>query len=165
MVVGPAIIHAAAIWLYTVLLALRGIPCTSRAVIRELSARGSLFFFLRGSLSSATFLISYFGIQLIWRFFSCAQSRAKVWEVCWFSVAQYQQRKSIEIEDFGVLVFTLRRAFFTGVNLCMERWGMLCWGHRLLIVAPAVIFYSYFYLLPAAQRVRIWLRRRRRRRR
>ncbi|KAJ7499728.1 hypothetical protein FB451DRAFT_1358813 [Mycena latifolia] len=177
MVVGPAIIHAATLCLFTVVLALRGIPCTARAVISEFSDRSSLLSFCGMCIVVFVFLV-YFGSvlltvqymslgtetqQLVWQWFSCPQSRAEAQEVYRALVATFQQWKSTQIGDFGILVSTLQGAFFRGIDLCLERWAILCWGHRLLIVAPAAIFYGYFYVIPAARKVRIWRRRGRRR--
>ncbi|KAJ7499809.1 hypothetical protein FB451DRAFT_45623 [Mycena latifolia] len=148
-------------------------------MLRQLSERTLLLQYWCISIYMPTFGVGYCFIlysvvqykmlsfdikQLVRQSFSCSQSRAEVWSVFWFLVADYQEWKSTQIEDFRILVSTLRGAFLTGIDLCVDRWGTLCWGHRLLIVAPAVIFYSYFHILPAARRVRVWLRRRRRRR-
>ncbi|KAJ7499719.1 hypothetical protein FB451DRAFT_1358806 [Mycena latifolia] len=181
MVVGPAIIHAATMGLWTVLLALLGIPCTATALSRELSDRSALINFLRTSLSTVaffvTFFVTFFGTefliyqytllrpdiqQLVWRSFVCPRARSQVRTVFWFLVGEYEDWKSTQIKDFRVLVSALRGAFFRGIDLCLDRWVILCWGHRLLIVAPVVILYAYFYVIPAASKVRIWRRRRRR---
>ncbi|KAJ7499747.1 hypothetical protein FB451DRAFT_1429917 [Mycena latifolia] len=148
MVVGPAIIHAATMGL---LLALLGIPCTATALSRELSDRSALINFLRTSLSTVaffvTFFVTFFGTefliyqysllrpdiqQLVWRSFVCPRARSQVQTVFWFLVGEYEDWKSTQIKDFRVLVSALRGAFFRAIDLCLERWVILCWGHRLV---------------------------------
>ncbi|KAJ7499737.1 hypothetical protein FB451DRAFT_1429888 [Mycena latifolia] len=165
MVVGPAIIHAATMGLWTVLLALLGIPCTAKALRREFSDRSELISFLRISFykvaCTVAFLAIFFGTefpiyqysmlrpdiqQLVWRSFVCPRARSQVRTVFWFLVGEYEDWKSTQIKDFRVLVSALRGAFFRSINLCLERWAILCWGHRLLIVVPVAIFYAYFYV-------------------
>ncbi|KAJ7499741.1 hypothetical protein FB451DRAFT_1429902 [Mycena latifolia] len=168
MVVGPAIIHAATMGLGTVLLAIFGIPCTARALSREFSDRSELINFLRISFYNVACVVAFFAIafgtefqiyqysllrpdiqQLVWRSFVCPRARSQVRTVFWFLVGEYEDWKSTQIKDFRVLISALRGAFFRSIDLCLERWAILCWGHRLLIVAPVAIFYAYFYVQSA----------------
>ncbi|KAJ7499734.1 hypothetical protein FB451DRAFT_1358817 [Mycena latifolia] len=146
MVFGPAIVHAATICAWTVLLALWGVPSPARVLIHDLSYRSVLITFVVASISAVSVLAFFLGLdfsiaeyhrlppeiqQLVWKSFSCPQSRAEMRIVFWFLVGQYQNWKSTQIEDFGVLVSILRGAFFTGIDMCLERWAILSWGHRL----------------------------------
>ncbi|KAJ7667101.1 hypothetical protein B0H17DRAFT_1210493 [Mycena rosella] len=160
MVVGPTIIHAATMVFWATILAIAGTPRVARAAIGVLSQR-----YMVPSLGVSVFIIAFCVClkattistrqykaldpeiqRLIWQFFSCAQSRAKVWQVYRVLMDEYHEWKSIQIEDFRTLVSVLRGFFFARVGLCLRTWGALCWGHKLLIVAPAAIFYGYFYI-------------------
>ncbi|KAJ7499753.1 hypothetical protein FB451DRAFT_1429937 [Mycena latifolia] len=145
MVVGPAIVHMAVNYFRLFLLALFGIPCTTRALIRELSNRRSLFFF-GISICTFAFVVAYCGVmfpliqysmlrrdirQLVWQSISCAQSRAEVLIVYWALVAKFRQWKFTQIEDFHEVVSVLQGSFFAGIRLCLGMWRTLRWDHKL----------------------------------
>ncbi|KAJ7083162.1 hypothetical protein B0H15DRAFT_851495 [Mycena belliarum] len=180
LLIGPSLIHASILSIWTILLAILKIPRTARAVmatLRELYEKSLLRVLLAASVCTVTSYLTYCSIrfswnqyhmlppetqQAVWRWFSCPQSKAEVQRTYWVLVGEFRQWKSTQIADFPVLVSVLWELFLTRIKLCAQTWGMLCLGHRLLIVVPALIFYTCFFVIPLGRKIRIWCRRRRR---
>ncbi|KAJ7124544.1 hypothetical protein C8R44DRAFT_735011 [Mycena epipterygia] len=161
MVIGPMVIHLTVTCLSTVLLGLFGIPATARVAIRELSNRAQLIFFFCVSIGLTAFVAIYFFIgfayleyerlipeikQSIWLSFSSAESREKVRGAFWWLVTDHQSWKSRQIEDFRELVSGLQCIFSAVFIFGLETWGTLHSVHKLLIFAPAAIYYGYLYI-------------------
>ncbi|KAJ7083155.1 hypothetical protein B0H15DRAFT_1024279 [Mycena belliarum] len=176
MVVGPALVYAATMGLRTTIFAYLGTPRAARSIIRHLSRRPMLLVSLQTCAFALLFIICSFGFsfsalqygvlapatqQLIWKSFSCAKSRAELRGVYQLLLSELLKWKATQIKDLPDLVLTLRALLFEVAKLCARTWGALPWGHKLLIIVPALMFHSYFYLIPAARELKDWRRRRR----
>ncbi|KAJ7083163.1 hypothetical protein B0H15DRAFT_851497, partial [Mycena belliarum] len=178
VIVGSVIVHVAASSVWTALLAIRGIPSAARAVHRDLANRGHFLYCLGISARIVAFNVPYCAVayptvhfrelypliaQTIWMWLKSPSSRAEARSRCGWLASRYSAWKAIQIADFRILVSTLWTLFFASIKTCARTWGALAWGHRLLIIVPVFVFYSYFCFIPVARRVRNWRRRRRRR--
>ncbi|KAJ7083180.1 hypothetical protein B0H15DRAFT_1024301 [Mycena belliarum] len=161
-IAGSALVHAAIWGLSTIGLALLGVPHAARHVIRCLSRRSVLRLSLRISCAEIIIFVYCFGIifpgivfigssleilrLVLWHSVPFTPARAEVQKILWGMVSELLEWKHMQIADFHHLVSTLWGLRFSGINICVRTWGGLAWGHQLLIVVPAMIFYSYFYL-------------------
>ncbi|KAF7331075.1 hypothetical protein MVEN_02447800 [Mycena venus] len=155
---GPPIFYVAALCLSTVLVVLFNFPSATRHLVRRLSHRRVLKRLLRNSfvLMARWFLYTVFAFLLVqcrvlqpdarrnlYRSLFCAESRAKTLRLFWFLLRRYQTWKSLQIDAFSTLVSRLQRAFVAGIAVSWEIWKSLSFMQKLLIAAPAVIFYTY----------------------
>lgn len=85
--------------------------------------------------------------------------RSLVCEVYWMLAGEYRAWKLDKVHELqdraASLPEILAEAFYFG----WERWSTICLVEKLLIVVPTTVFYGYFYLLPAARRIRAIFRR------
>ncbi|KAJ6591254.1 hypothetical protein DFH09DRAFT_197260 [Mycena vulgaris] len=100
----------------------------------------------------------------VWKYpFLSRRWRKAVRNLYLIPVRDYRTWKSAEWESLHDTASSLHMIVATTFNSCLETWGTLCCVQKLLIVAPAVIYYSYFYMIPAGRRlprlIRKWRRR------
>ncbi|KAJ7476928.1 hypothetical protein B0H11DRAFT_2031253, partial [Mycena galericulata] len=100
---------------------------------------------------------------LVWKAFFCPKSRAQLWEVGEHLIQGYLRWKMRRIQECHDLGSELHRSFWVAVRVCFETWGTLDYIQKLLIVAPAAIFYGRFLIIPAARKLLVTIRNRRRR--
>ncbi|KAJ7083182.1 hypothetical protein B0H15DRAFT_952198 [Mycena belliarum] len=162
MIAGSTLVHVAISGLSTITMALLGMPHAARHVICRLSNRSLLRCCLCASCIVIMIVAGSFGIAILgtlcigssldllrlvlWHSVPLMLARAEVQKVPWGMVSEHLEWKYMQIADFHHLVSTLWGLRFSGINICTRTWGGLAWGHQLLIVLPAMIFYSYFYL-------------------
>ncbi|KAJ7083152.1 hypothetical protein B0H15DRAFT_952168 [Mycena belliarum] len=176
MVSGPFLVHTATMGLRIIVLALYWMPCAMRSITRQLRW-AVLLDTLRACATVLAIFVGYWGVaftavqyrqlspatqQLVWKSFLCAKSRAELWSVYSSLVGDYLKWKAIQTKDFPALFSTIWDFLVAIIKLCARTWGALACGHKLLIIVPALIFYCYFYLIPAAREFKDWRRRRRR---
>ncbi|KAJ7484426.1 hypothetical protein FB451DRAFT_84699 [Mycena latifolia] len=100
---------------------------------------------------------------VLWQCFSGKRPWDHTRILYWLMVKHYQEWKSEVLEDFHELTSGLPNTLRAGFNSWWEIWSSLHLMHKLLIVAPAVIFYGYFYVIPAARRIPLLIKKWRRR--
>ncbi|KAJ7083185.1 hypothetical protein B0H15DRAFT_952202 [Mycena belliarum] len=176
MVLGPAIIHVGTMCIRAVLLALDAIPSTGRVLIRGLSDRDLVLRCLQMSAQLTGILFAYFSVvavglqyftlhpqvqQAVWQAFSSTHARAQVQSGYRSLLNKHEEMKALKIVEFRMLRATTWEMLLAAIQWCAQMWGALCWGHRLLILAPALIFYIYYLLVSMRRRFRNWRRRRR----
>ncbi|KAJ7166005.1 hypothetical protein C8R46DRAFT_1096813 [Mycena filopes] len=178
MILGPALIYAAPLWLASLLLGIHRIP---RAIIRYWSLSSySDRVILVASIVVATGAYSIVYPCLIVYAFYCAlppDLQPYFWRVpfsldahygirpfYWDWFYEHQDWKAAQKEAFATLVFELRRAFRAGIRRTLEVWSLLPLLQKFLIIAPAVLFYIYCDVIPAARKIRRIYQRWRRRR-
>ncbi|KAJ7071740.1 hypothetical protein B0H15DRAFT_89093 [Mycena belliarum] len=179
LVFAPMVVHAGTMGLSFAVLGLFGIPSAATHIIWTLSDRRDLRVFLCHPFGLVAFSACYTAIayslprymalnpeqkQLLWNSVWCAQSRLEVRRLFGRLLHEpFKTWKATQIDDFYALVSTLGRLFSGGIATCVQTWRTSCWGHRLLIVVPALIFYTYFYFIPMGRDIQIWRRSRHRR--
>ncbi|KAJ7698658.1 hypothetical protein B0H17DRAFT_1196757 [Mycena rosella] len=67
-------------------------------------------------------------------------------------VDEYQEWKATQIEDFHELATGLPNTLLAGFTSWWGIWNTLHLVHKLLIVAPAIVFYGYFYFVNNSSR-------------
>ncbi|KAJ7928156.1 hypothetical protein B0H13DRAFT_1969655 [Mycena leptocephala] len=165
---GVIVIHTSAMCIQIISLTVFGFPSTAWALLEELLEAepfGILMFYacmtayLCLALPVAPLVHSYRNLdsdrkQLLWRSFSCQQSRDRVRAAFWRLVKHHRSWKSIQIHDFHELTSGLPS---TAVMLkaSLETWCTLPLIQQFLIVAPAVIFYGYVYIVPMTRRLQL----------
>ncbi|KAJ7931254.1 hypothetical protein B0H13DRAFT_1959618 [Mycena leptocephala] len=163
---GVIVIHTSAMCIQIISITVFGFPSTAWALLEELLEAepfGILMFYacmtayLCLALPVAPLVHSYRNLdsdrkQLLWRSFSCQQSRDRVRAAFWRLVKHHRSWKSIQIHDFHELTSGLPS---TAVMLkaSLETWCTLPLIQQFLIVAPAVIFYGYVYIVPMTRRL------------
>ncbi|KAJ6544282.1 hypothetical protein B0H19DRAFT_1238756 [Mycena capillaripes] len=153
MIVAPAVVHAVTMSLWTVVVGLLGIPCTARAVFQDISLPGRFIHYLTFSIGFTALWVIYavydalalhlnimhpHAKEVVWRSFSCPESRAQTRQLFSYFLQRFQIWRSDQINAFPALISGLQDAFKAGFNL---------------IVAPAALFYIYFDIIPAARRL------------
>ncbi|KAF7331086.1 hypothetical protein MVEN_02448900 [Mycena venus] len=176
MVAGPAVIYVATTCLWSVFVGLPRIRSMSTKVIRRLSCQHDRVFFLVFSLGVTVYLVAFSVFitfrehyitmhadakQILWHSLSCLECRKQARGIFLFFFEQHQTWKATQIKKIPVLISGVQDAVVAGFSLS---WGSLNWAHKLLIVAPAAIFYIYLDIMPVARRLWpiFWSRGRRR---
>ncbi|KAJ7083160.1 hypothetical protein B0H15DRAFT_802946 [Mycena belliarum] len=133
MVIGPVLVHAAIMGLRTVLLALYWMPCTLRSITRQLRW-AVLLDSLPTCATALAFFVGYWGVI--------------------YSAVQYRH--------LAPAIQQLVWQSFSCAKSRAELWSVYSTLVGDYLVVPALIFYCYFYLIPAARELKDWRRRRRR---
>ncbi|KAJ6532699.1 hypothetical protein DFH09DRAFT_1370195 [Mycena vulgaris] len=172
--IGVLIIHTSAVCVATVFLALSGFPATIRAAFEKLSYWPRLRYFL----DSCVIFMSFFYIdalirfswklyrslrpdvkQLLWQSPSFQHAKANVLYIFWVVADEYQEWKSSQLDEFHDLTAGLSNTLKAGFNSWWEMWSDFPLVQKLLIAAPAVVFYGYFYVITVGRRVILLIRR------
>ncbi|KAJ6544274.1 hypothetical protein B0H19DRAFT_298649 [Mycena capillaripes] len=168
MIVAPAVVHAVATSLGTVIYGLLGIPSTARAMFQDMSLPGRFVHYLTFSIGTTAFFVTHavrtiLGIhwnimrthekEAFWRSFSCPESRAQTRQIFLYTLQIFQTWRSDQINAFPALISGLQDAFKAGFNVAWETWASLEWTQKLLIVALAALFYACLDIIPAARRL------------
>ncbi|KAJ7033123.1 hypothetical protein C8F04DRAFT_1105209 [Mycena alexandri] len=91
--------------------------------------------------------------QHLWQWFSCPKSRASI-RVTFLVLAQrHRQWKSGQIADFYELIPGFKYTLVATFKASLEIWSNIPIPQKLLIAAPAIIFYGYLYIIPVARSV------------
>ncbi|KAF7331080.1 hypothetical protein MVEN_02448300 [Mycena venus] len=158
MFLGPLVLYGAAMCLSTVLAIFFSFPSSTRALVRRLSHRRLLKAFSHNCTILviwwfkytvfAFLFVQFLALQPdarrnLYRSLFCPESRAKTLRLFWFLLRRYQTWKSLQINAFSTLLSRLQRAFVAGIAVSWEIWKSLSFMQKLLIAAPAVIFYTY----------------------
>ncbi|KAJ7098317.1 hypothetical protein C8R44DRAFT_947879 [Mycena epipterygia] len=162
MVVGIISIHTSAACLCTPFLILSGFPSANLKTLVRLLVHPPVF---RWLLSTWIILTGAFTImalidnslwqymilrphvkQLLWRSFSCPNSREEVRRIFWLLLGEYQDWKSVQIEDFNELAAGIPNALLVAFKSCIETWSVLPLIQKFLIAAPIAMFYGYLYI-------------------
>ncbi|KAJ7083174.1 hypothetical protein B0H15DRAFT_851563 [Mycena belliarum] len=162
MVIGPVLVHTVVMGLRSVFLALSWMPCAVVSITQQLSQPAVLLDSLRTCTFTLAALYFYFGVaysatqysvlvpevrQLVWKSFSCEKSRLELWSVYQLLLSELLKWKATQIEDFPKLVSTLWELLILAINLCARTWGALAWVQKLLVIVPAIVFYTFFYFV------------------
>ncbi|KAJ7773180.1 hypothetical protein B0H16DRAFT_1714079 [Mycena metata] len=168
VIFGVLFAHAIVVSPRGILLIVYGFPSAIKAILAELY-RPPLFCAVVGSclLQSTvvgSLLLLKAGLkqygrlnptakQHLWHWFSCRKSREST-RVTFLVLAQrHRQWKSAQIEDFYELVPEFKYALMATFKASLEIWSNMPIAKKLLIAAPAVIFYGYIYIMPVARSV------------
>ncbi|KAJ7931244.1 hypothetical protein B0H13DRAFT_2308854 [Mycena leptocephala] len=168
MIFGIILMHASAMGLRALFFLVFVAPSTEWALLEEVLNMGPLDLFLLGPCLLAwscvatpmPLLIAQYarldsnGKQLLWRSLFCQKSRDTVRATFRRFFEQLDSWKSIQIHDFHELTSGLPNTL-TMIKASLETWRTLPLIQRFLIIAPAVIFYSYLYIVPTARRLRL----------
>ncbi|KAJ7851987.1 hypothetical protein B0H13DRAFT_2399110 [Mycena leptocephala] len=101
--------------------------------------------------------------EILWKAFSCRQSRDSVRVALWFILCDYWDWKSDQIDHFHQLASNILNILMTAFESSLETWNAMCLMRKLLIVAPAVVHYGHYYIIPAAKRLSALIQKWRRR--
>ncbi|KAJ7098340.1 hypothetical protein C8R44DRAFT_988866 [Mycena epipterygia] len=161
-VIGIMTIHASVVCFWTLWLILFSFPFTARSITQRLANDPSLLLFFVCSWIIVIGIITIIALihnslwqyiilrphvkQLLWRSFSCQSSRDEVRRIFWRLFRNYQDWKSVQIEDFHELTAGIPNTLLVAFKSCLETWSALPLIHKLLIGAPAAIFYGYVYV-------------------
>ncbi|KAJ7643957.1 hypothetical protein FB45DRAFT_284554 [Roridomyces roridus] len=157
MVLSPLAIYSITTVLGTVFIHL---PPMTRPVILEVYQRASQKIFV---LCNTTIIVLFYlyGVHMFaseevrlmgrdakaWVYDSLrrsvisAEARSEVWEFYRLSRERHNKWRMLQTRELYKLV----RLLWT------TSWESLHWGQKLLIVLPAVAFYTYFYIMPRAR--------------
>ncbi|KAJ7740628.1 hypothetical protein B0H16DRAFT_1567042 [Mycena metata] len=162
MILGPATVHVALMCLIPLLLGIYRIP---EATIRCLSLRteqlyclvftGVYIIMFTGALAEAFYYALHPQLKpLFWRSLFSPDARSQILPFFWREVHLHQAWKSAQKQDFAILAPKLPHAFMQELRPALELWGSLPWPQKFLIIAPAVLFYIYFDVIPNVRRLR-----------
>ncbi|KAJ6532725.1 hypothetical protein DFH09DRAFT_133023 [Mycena vulgaris] len=169
-ILGILLIHACALCIGTMFL----VFSTARFLVRTLLEPYEFRFFVRGyAFCIGSFHLEAFinfswrlyrslhpeAKQYLWQSTSHQQTRSYVLYIFWFVVEDYQKWKSAQLEAFHELTAGHSNTLKAGFNSWWEIWSDLPLVHKLLIAAPAVVFYGYFCVIPFGRRVLLLIRR------
>ncbi|KAJ6532684.1 hypothetical protein DFH09DRAFT_1181953 [Mycena vulgaris] len=173
-IIGVLVIHTSAACLGTVLLVLSGFPPTISAAFQELSYPPRLRYFLESCVIFISFcyleaLVDFSwqlyrslppeAKRLLWQSPSYQHARVDVLYIFWFMLQHYQEWKSAQLDEFHELTAGLSNTLKAGFNSWWDIWSDLPLVQKLLIAAPAVVFYGYSYVIPGGRRVLLLIRR------
>ncbi|KAJ7039454.1 hypothetical protein C8F04DRAFT_1255154 [Mycena alexandri] len=153
MVLGPLLLHTLAMCFWTVSITLRGAPFVTKATIWHLSSRRRNIHGAATSLGVIAVFVLYFAIaySLIHRTnvndpLWAALYSPKAREGVWYFIRQFRTWKSVQLAKFAVIMPKLQRIMAYEIGAACRTWGTLHWPPKLLILAPAFIFYLHFDL-------------------
>ncbi|KAJ7138494.1 hypothetical protein C8R43DRAFT_1019307, partial [Mycena crocata] len=180
IVIGIAVIYTSTVCLWLGCHILCGLPSSMMGIARQLSHPLVLRFLVTSCLSgiasfSVEFLVLWSLLQysqlgstdrhLLWksvfcpkgRPFTCQNSRQRAKALLWDLLGNYQEWKAVQIEHFKELAAALPNTLIARLNSGFEIWHGLHPMQKLLIAAPALIFYGFF-IFPAVRRLsrRFW---------
>ncbi|KAJ7637132.1 hypothetical protein FB45DRAFT_908330, partial [Roridomyces roridus] len=92
--------------------------------------------------------------RIVWCRILSQQSRRAFKRIFRVHMRSYRLWKTAEIKQCRLLVYSLRAALRSG----LETWRTLHIAHKLLIAAPGLILYGYFYIIPAIRKLLLRLR-------
>ncbi|KAJ7031197.1 hypothetical protein C8F04DRAFT_710190 [Mycena alexandri] len=153
MVLGPLLLHTLATCFWTVSITLRGVPFVTKATVSHLSSRRRNIHGATASLSIIAFCVLYFAIghstihrtkanEPLW----AALYSPKAREGVWYFIRRFRMWKSVQLAKFAVIMPGLQRIIAYRIGAAYRTWGTLHWSPKLLILAPAFIFYLHFDL-------------------
>ncbi|KAJ7698635.1 hypothetical protein B0H17DRAFT_1050258, partial [Mycena rosella] len=166
-IIGITLVQTLMVFLWTMWLILSAVPSTRRAIVWYLHVTDSPHFtLLRGCIvvipgwgvcAVVAFLLELHprltaeAQQTLWNSLSFTrrarrEMRIVLWQVVWY----YEDWKAAQLEAFHELTAGLPN---TLLKAWCGIWSHLHPTHKLLIVAPAIIFYGYFCFIPAARRI------------
>ncbi|KAJ7928148.1 hypothetical protein B0H13DRAFT_2265369 [Mycena leptocephala] len=166
---GVIVMHTSAVCLRVVFFVVFGLPSTARTLLEELLYVEPLaillihlyaiaYFYVSLSVPPLIFQYTRLGSdwkQLLRRPFFCHQSRDRLRAAFWCLVEHRQSWKSIQIHDFHELTSRLPSTLAAMLKASLETWRTLPLIQQFLIVAPAVIFYGYVYIVPMRHRLQL----------
>ncbi|KAJ7709227.1 hypothetical protein B0H16DRAFT_1703875 [Mycena metata] len=189
--VGIIGVHVCAISLRAAFILVSGLPFATKTILRELARPRVLSRFICCFLGQTIFTGLVFkasaawgqqqlllqGYVLDWLRFKVADwlkslpssdqpPGAPPWSDSELFLCHYRHWKSTQIKDFHVLAPGFRSKILATFKALLGIWYQLPLAQKLLIAAPAVIFYGYRYLMPKARLmsrrvqalIRIWCR-------
>ncbi|KAJ7512523.1 hypothetical protein B0H11DRAFT_2182821 [Mycena galericulata] len=177
-VLGIVVIHSCAVGLYTLFHTVSGFRSTARFLGHSVSNWRELCFFLGWCTFVITVYLTYGLIsvpiqqydllsadaqEVLWDAISSKESRDTALNILCYLLRRYQDWKSEQIEDFRELTAGFTNTLVVTIKFCLEMWSTMHMSQQFLIAAPAIAFYGYIHVIPAAQRlprlVRNWRRR------
>ncbi|KAJ6572034.1 hypothetical protein B0H19DRAFT_675648 [Mycena capillaripes] len=164
-IIGVIVVHTFAACLQIIA---AGFPSIARAVFREISVHPPFVLFGDFIIEIPVFcvwlghpaVLHYFELGprwKQWRSFSCKQSRDTVRVTFWRLVQEHRAWKSTQIQDLHELTSGFSNTLLATLKASWETWCTLPLIQQFLIVAPAIIFYSYpyiLYILPSTRRMK-----------
>ncbi|KAJ6454298.1 hypothetical protein C8R47DRAFT_1252569 [Mycena vitilis] len=159
--------------LWTAFITLSAVPSMVTTVLQSLSVQSRLVVDRALSVSATALLFLYFALAVpILQHsmlnpdeerVSCPESRTATWHFFWHLLARYQISKSSpQFDALPALILGLQDASVASVAGCLgETWGSLFWRQKMLIAAPAAIFYAYLDIIPVV--IKLWVTFRNRR--
>ncbi|KAJ7173080.1 hypothetical protein C8R43DRAFT_1119884 [Mycena crocata] len=155
LVIGPSVVHATVYVMSWFFCAVSATVKTLRAVSAALSQQPSLL--LRVILDFRSNFVSFYGPVLHISLMHCYVSHHPyfphtLWEQPWKDFPQgaykilvddYRKWKFDQIAGFSEIVSGLRTSF----KLCVKTWHALTCMQKMLIVIPAALYYSHFYIV------------------
>ncbi|KAJ7618465.1 hypothetical protein FB45DRAFT_931706, partial [Roridomyces roridus] len=170
MILVPLAIHCVTISIYTVIVLLRSLPSTVRAVAPEHHISYILVFtILDMAVYHLVAVVFFADFEVIlmgpdvkhWirhresQIFTSTEARREVWEFYRLSRERHSNWRITQSKEFHKLTRLLWSTAST-------TWEALHWVQKLLIVAPAILFYGHYYIMPVViprvRNVQIWLR-------
>ncbi|KAJ7740595.1 hypothetical protein B0H16DRAFT_1757844 [Mycena metata] len=140
IILGPATVHVAIMCLISLLLGVYRIPgATIRFLSRRLEQDYCLVF-------AAVYIV---GFPLVF-----IADWNQILPVFWLWLQRHQAWKSVQKHDFAMLAPKFPHAFMQELHPALELWGSLPWPKKLLIIAPALLFYIYFDVIPNVRSLR-----------
>ncbi|KAJ7039464.1 hypothetical protein C8F04DRAFT_1319027 [Mycena alexandri] len=150
---APLLLHTLATCFWTVSITLRGVPFVTKATVSHLSSRRRNIHGATASLSIIAFCVLYFAIghstihrtkanEPLW----AALYSPKAREGVWYFIRRFRMWKSVQLAKFAVIMPGLQRIIAYRIGAAYRTWGTLHWSPKLLILAPAFIFYLHFDL-------------------
>ncbi|KAJ7753715.1 hypothetical protein B0H16DRAFT_1886790 [Mycena metata] len=90
---------------------------------------------------------------LVWESFYCGYSRDQMHGLFGLFVERYRDWKDAQIEECLEFSSGFINRLLTTFKSLLEIWNDLPLSQKLLIAAPAIIFYGYLYIMPVARSI------------
>ncbi|KAJ7138523.1 hypothetical protein C8R43DRAFT_955373 [Mycena crocata] len=166
MIIGISVIYASTVCLWLGCHVLCGLPSSTMGITRRLLHPAVLHFLVTSCLFgiaviSVECLVLWSLLQysrlgpvhqdLLWksvfcpkgRPFTCQNSRQRAKALLWDLLGNYQEWKAVQIEDFKELAAAVPNTLIARLSSGFEIWHGLHPMQKLLIAAPALIFYGF----------------------
>ncbi|KAJ7618433.1 hypothetical protein FB45DRAFT_931646 [Roridomyces roridus] len=169
MILGPVALYSAGIALSTVLLIIPCLPSAISAAIQEVYY--TQHFTLIRQYTCATTVHCFMAtlafmaqelkpmgsdverwlVDRLKKVFFCSRARSEIWELFRPARESHREWRIAQSRE----AFKIVRLLWT--TAC-STWEALPWAQKLLVVAPAAAFYSYFYIIPLMDRIELLIR-------
>ncbi|KAJ7618419.1 hypothetical protein FB45DRAFT_931596 [Roridomyces roridus] len=169
VILGPVALYSAGIALSTVLLIIPCLPSAISAAIQEVYY--TQHFTLIRQYTCATTVHCFMAtlafmaqelkpmgsdverwlVDRLKKVFFCSRARSEIWELFRPARESHREWRIAQSRE----AFKIVRLLWT--TAC-STWEALPWAQKLLVVAPAAAFYSYFYIIPLVDRIELLIR-------
>ncbi|KAJ7755123.1 hypothetical protein B0H16DRAFT_1541138, partial [Mycena metata] len=171
MVVGPMLLHALAMFVWTAFVGLKRTPSVAKATIWHLSGERRSINLTGGALS-----LAYIAFSVLYLVIACSithrtKANEPLWtalhslkarEDLWCFLQEFEKWKSVQLAQFRIVIPELQRIVqYYVIGAAWRTWSALHWSQKVLIVPPVFIFYLHLDLIPFMRKLPRWRRRRR----